>query len=203
MSKLPTMEFLQSRMRYNERNDTIWANLSCNSHLPIEYVRLFKDRLNWRCLSRNNDIAFDEDFFDEFKDYIDWGTVSRCQLLTDAMIIKYADKIDFQQMAKWNHISEKILERFGDRMDWGDVSYRQAMSDQFIKKYRHKLSIEMLGSNPFLSRKFKIFLDDLSKEGKFHCSNYYEGVGMKEKYLEGVKLFNSLPEVDDYFNKVK
>lgn len=199
------VKYLQSRLSRNYRNDTIWANVSASGDIDIDFIRQFKDRLNWKNLCWNHNVNFTEEFIEEFADYIDWRNVSNSVSLPDKLIFKYADKLYFNQMAKWNcwNLSEAVVDRFGDQMDWGYISFKMTMSNSFIKRHRNKLGIDFLDMNPNIPTKLFKLLEKLREEGKFKAHQYYEGTGMKEIYEEAVKKFNSLPEIDEYFAKVK
>lgn len=199
------VKYLQSRLNCNYKNDTIWANVSAAGDINVDFIRQFKDRLNWKNLCWNHNVNFTEEFIEEFKDKIDWRNVSNSVTLPNKLIFKYADKLYFDQMAKYNgyNLSEEVVDRFGDQMDWGDISFKMRMSDQFMKRHRNKLGIDFLDMNPNIPTKLFKLLEKLRKEGKFEASQYYEGTGMKERYEEAVKKFNSLPEIDEYFAKVK
>lgn len=205
MSKLPPRKYLLARLKRNQRNDTIWENVSSMGDIDIEFVREFKDRLAWHKLNWNPNIKFNEEFIDEFKDYIDWESVSRFTELSENCIFKYANYLNIRKYVKWFMVSEKVLEHFADQIDWGDVSFKQKMSDKFIKKYRDRLGIDFLGLNPCIPKKLQNLLTKLRLEGKFENSQYYDGhtQHMKDRYAKAVEVFNTLPELDEYFAKVK
>lgn len=205
MSKLPSRKYLLSHLNRNGHNDKIWENISSMGDIDVEFVREFKDRLDWHKLNWNHSLKFDMAFITEFEDYIDWESVSMFTYLDEDVVRKYAHKLNMKKYVQWFSLSEELLERYADQIDWGYVSFKQKMSDKFIKKHRDRLGIDFLGLNPFIPKKLQNLLEKLRKEGKFENSQYYDGhtQHMKERYAKAVEVFNTLPELDEYFAKVK
>lgn len=54
-------------------------------------------------------------------------------------IREFRDKINWQNVSCWQHLSEKDIEEFRDKLDWWYVSKKQRLSLSFIDKFKEKL----------------------------------------------------------------
>jgi len=72
----------------------------------------------------------------------DWEEISKYQKLSEAFIEKYADKVDWTLISKYQKLSEPFIEKYADKVDWGEISEYQELSEPFIEKFEDKLFFE-------------------------------------------------------------
>jgi len=66
----------------------------------------------------------------EFKDKVDWYSISICKKLT-----------------------ENFIRKFKDLVDWDSLSYKQEFSENFIYEFKDKLNIEILIKKNLITKK--------------------------------------------------
>ena len=82
---------LQYEEYYNPNFDWHDANFYANNKLDEDFIRVFKDKVNWISISMTQDLS--EDFIREFKDKVHWGCISKYQKLSESFILEFNDKI--------------------------------------------------------------------------------------------------------------
>jgi len=133
-----------------------------------EFVREFKDRVNWKIYCHNNILT--EDFIIEFKDYVNWDGVSSCQTLSENFIRDFKDKVVWNLISAYQILSEEFIREFKDYVDWSNIfCWQNNISEEFIKEFKDKL-IESNCIRELLCRNnineitlSKEFVDELTK----------------------------------------
>lgn len=75
---------------------------------------------------------FPQEFIIEFKDYLDWKTMSFTQVLSEDLIREFADKVDWGHISGNQKLSEDFIREFKDKINWNYIVERQNVSDEFI-----------------------------------------------------------------------
>jgi hypothetical protein len=96
-------------------SDAVWEQIS-QTALPDNFIREFKDKVDWRWISGNNPLY--EDFIQEFEAFVDWEAVSRYQNLSEDFIRNYKDKVDWKWISRYQSLSEDFIREFQDKMEW-------------------------------------------------------------------------------------
>ena len=95
-----------------------WNYLTTNNKRNMKFLREFQDYVNWDIISNNfvftGDLTYN--FFEDFKDKLDWHTIS-----------------------KWNYIAEDFIDMFHKKLDWNVLSSIQFLTPYLIDKYHHKI----------------------------------------------------------------
>jgi viroplasmin and RNaseH domain-containing protein len=82
-----------------------WSLLSWNSNLSEDFIREFKDYLNWCAICS---MPLSESFMEEMHEWLDWETVSECQKFSQAFYNKFKDKITIPELMRNENIKIKI-----------------------------------------------------------------------------------------------
>lgn len=78
----------------------------------FEYIRKFKDNVNWYRISRKQKLS--ESFIREFKDKVNWIYISKYQTLSENFIREFKDKVDWYWISKYQTLSEDFIREFKD-----------------------------------------------------------------------------------------
>ena len=111
-----------------------WCTILKSKIRTVEFIRQFKERLNWSFISFYNDMT--DDFVREFADYINWYKINHTKLTTK--FIK-----EFRDQIKWHEdslccLDESIIMELTDLIDMSKVNYckyREMYSDEFLTEY--------------------------------------------------------------------
>lgn len=129
---------------HNNNNEAFWGKICWHYNLDEDFVREFKDKINFEYLQYN---AFSESFLDEFQDRIYWCSVpcSIHQQLSDNFIIKYQDKLNWNAISFFkNNFSEEFIEKFKDKISWIDLSLNKTIPENIIRRYKTHLNLSII-----------------------------------------------------------
>ncbi|KAF2900371.1 hypothetical protein ILUMI_05815 [Ignelater luminosus] len=162
----------------------IWGIISEVVELSEDFIRKFKDDLNWRCILTYQKLS--EEFLREFKDIVDWKLVSNYQELSESFMREFKESInwpcislkqelsaefilEFKDRVNWTNISalqtlsESTIRQFQDYVDWRHISSVHRLSEDFIRKFKHRVSWHAISFGQNLSeafiREFEDFVD--------------------------------------------
>ena len=150
------LQFLLFLKRYNlkpNNREIIWENLMWNdiSHqeLTIDFIREFKDFLDWNVLT--NTYLNSEDFLREFQDYIIWDTVSgRMKFMKNYeydFFEEFKDKLDWVKISRWGNMDEFFIVKFENELDWDILSTVQGLTEYLIRRYHDRISWNSFSRN--------------------------------------------------------
>lgn len=77
-----------SLREYNK--DSITEFLTKYNRVTTDFFREFKDKLNWRTISQR--VILEEKEIEEFKDYVDWSYIKGCFHLSEEFKNKHKDR---------------------------------------------------------------------------------------------------------------
>lgn len=109
----------------------------------LEFIRKYKDHVDWEELTKNLPEFPDMEFIREFKDYIDWNRMSYGYYLSEDFIREFQDKL----LGSWNSsdwiackqvLSEDFIREFQDRLWWPYIIEHQKLSTKFKFEFRSK-----------------------------------------------------------------
>lgn len=109
---------------YKEFNDDDWSRVSIVENLSLNNIRKFKDKLNWISFTDAYNYI-DDNFVEEFKDYIDWTSIPFKKSVSDNIIEKYFDLIDWEWIDDYIESNKDII----------NISDREL---KYIEKYKAK-----------------------------------------------------------------
>lgn len=82
---------------------------------------------------------------DEYKDELDWKEVSKIEHLSDKVIEKYSDRLDWGLISKYHNLEYfSFVTRFIDRLDWDIISSRYDLCDSFLELYLDIINWELV-----------------------------------------------------------
>lgn len=113
---------------YKEFDDNDWSRVSIVENLSLNNIRKFKDKLNWISFTDAYNYI-DDNFVEEFKDYIDWTSIPFKKSISDNIIEKYFDLIDWEWVDEYIE-SHKDLITVSDR----ELKYIKEYKDRKEKK---------------------------------------------------------------------
>lgn len=129
------MELLMERDKLFDKyycEDDKWFYISMNEKLHIDFLREFKEDINWRILSN-----------------------FQLQGLTEDVIKEFIDRLNIKIVLRDYKVSENFLREFHSRLDWFFVSTYQNLSEDFIRDFHFKLHWKMIFKYQNLSEDFK------------------------------------------------
>ena len=129
-----------------------WMSISSYQHLSEDFIREFKDRVDWYNISAYHHLS--EDFIREFKDRVDWFYVSVNQHLSEDFIREFKDRVDWMSIFSYQHLSEDFIREFKDRGCWYNISTYQRLSEDFIREFKGKVDWAYISKYQRLSEDF-------------------------------------------------
>jgi hypothetical protein len=90
-----------------------------NADKMFEFIEHFKDKLNWKYLSKH--MKFNLHQLQKFKDYIDWNIASRHQTLTEASIKKFHEFLDWDLISEYQNITPETYKKFMGVLNKKDI----------------------------------------------------------------------------------
>ena len=87
-----------------------WGRISKYQHLSEDFIREFKDKVDWYYISKYQHLS--EDFIREFKDMVNWECISTYQHLSEDFIREFKDKVDWGWISRYQHLSEDFIREF-------------------------------------------------------------------------------------------
>lgn len=120
-----------------------WRMVVHNQPLSKNFVRelyyFFEDN-QIKVIPLTKDKSLDIDFFDEIKEICDKNYISYKFTLTNKIIDKYGDILNWDLLTRYQpKISEELLEKYEKKINWVNVfRYQKAISQKFMDKYKEK-----------------------------------------------------------------
>lgn len=179
-----------------------WNSLSGNSHIHIQFVREFKDRLDWSLITSNKNLIDieDENIVDEFIHLLDWSYLSKNMHLTTERLVKYKTKLNWElvnQRFDYNDLDISYIDSIQENIDWTKLSGASIVfTEKFLHAYRAKIDWYAFSKNESVDFSADLyqdfakelntikFLDNLSQ----HSSGYYE----RMKVYHFSHMFNAI-----------
>ena len=137
-----------------------WVDISAEQKLSEDFIREFKDYVDWGWISENQKLS--ESFIREFQDKVDWYWVSSHQKLSESFIREFQDKVDWGRISITQKLSEDFIREFQDRVKWYWISKFQKLSEDFIREFKNKADWVCISAHQKLSENFiREFKDDI------------------------------------------
>ena len=112
----------------------------------IEEIRKNPNGIDWHNIYYCKELS--EDFIKEFKDKVVWGCISTNQRLSENFIREFQDKVLWKAISWFQNLSEDFIYEFYDKIDWNATTNicNPANMPNYVKlhiaiNYRHKLKI--------------------------------------------------------------
>jgi len=104
---------------------------------PLD-VSIFKKKCPWRKVAVDVELSFN--FIENFIDYLDFGLIAQCQVLSEGFMEKHQEKLNWSMVSQHQNLSENFIEKHQDKVEWSKISLGQKLSEKFIMKFEHKVS---------------------------------------------------------------
>ena len=124
----------------------------------LEWEEYYDPTFNWNdfIFYRNNELT--EEFIREFKDRVNWIYISVCQKLSEDFIREFEDIVDWYWISRSQKLSEDFIREFEDKVNWNMISKFQKLSEEFIKEFKNKVDMIGISERPFyISKGISIF----------------------------------------------
>ena len=127
------------------KNEVNWNFISCCQHLSEDFIREFQYEVNWDYIAADQQLS--EDFIREFADRVDWEYISIYQHLSEDFIGEFMHKIDWCLILKYQHLSEDFIRKSKGWIHWGLISRYQRLSKEFIEEFKDKLDMGFIADS--------------------------------------------------------
>ena len=114
-------------------------------------------KLYWNCAAKH--WALSEEIIEKHADEVNWKHISTYQKLSEKFIEKFADKVNWHSICMYQKLSEQFIEQFTDKVDWNYISMDQKLSENFIRKHRNELNRWNIARHQVISQELAEELD--------------------------------------------
>lgn len=78
-----------------------------------------------------------EEMIIEFADYIDFDQLAMVCELSESLLEKFENCLNWSVISRYQSLSEPLIARFKDRVDWKEISSYQNLSETFLRENQH------------------------------------------------------------------
>jgi len=159
-----------------------WSSISNRFNLSHDFIRENSYKLNW---NKNNFYIYNREFFEEFKDNIEWSF--------ERIIINN----DFATIPT----IEEFLSNNSDLINWENLNYFNIFSSDFINKFREKINWDIARERGFKIKNSHLCNIDLII-ANIDCFDNFKHIPNNltlEQFKSLENLFN-LPKITDFGN---
>lgn len=133
--------------------DEAWSELSSAIAWNETLLEKYKDKLNWKEVSRNNNILWTPSMLLKFQKSINWWILS--DSANDSVLGNLEILEQFKIYFNWNilsrntylELSYELIDRFIDLWDWNELINRfndELYSFDFLEKYQDRIPLNKL-----------------------------------------------------------
>jgi len=115
-----------------------WDEVS-SQPLSDVFIRKYKDKLNWYCLSLYQNFYKYPELIIEFRDRIIWRNIFKNKRLPEKIIELFADRVDWSKLAEHVKLSTDFIRKYSERLEWFDICSCQRLSEEFIREFKDKV----------------------------------------------------------------
>ena len=171
-----------------------WERLSLCESLTEDFIQEFKDKVDWFSISRYPHLS--EDFIRKFADKVDWYYISAYQCLSEDFIREFQDRVAWDWIVKYQPLSEDFIREFKDKVNWNYISANQHLSENFIREFKDEVNWAWISAYQHLSKEFVEEFKDKIHMNFIADSWHYKSVEEKKKAVMDTGLYECH---DDYF----
>ena len=171
-----------------------WERLSLCESLTEDFIQEFKDKVDWFSISRYPHLS--EDFIRKFADKVDWYYISAYQCLSEDFIREFQDRVAWDWIVKYQPLSEDFIRKFKDKVNWYYISAYQHLSENFIREFKDEVNWAWISAYQHLSKEFIEEFKDKIYMNFIADSWHYKSVEEKKKAVMDTGLYECH---DDYF----
>lgn len=100
------------------------------------------------------EIEYSDDYIRKYKDKIDWDEISENENIREDFIIKFQDKLNWELISKHQNLRESFIRTYKNNCYWPIISIYQNLSETFIKDFAYSVCWPMIFQYQILSEKF-------------------------------------------------
>jgi hypothetical protein len=119
---------------------------------------------------------FPIDFLEQYShtfDRFQWQQVSKYQNLSENFIEKHKHKLYWEIVSKYQHLSQEFIEKYRDVVFWSSISVHKKLSQEFIEKHHDLVDWYRVSQYQNLSWDFIVkHLDQLDKNALLKNKNF-------------------------------
>ena len=171
-----------------------WERLSLCESLTEDFIQEFKDKVDWFSISRYPHLS--EDFIRKFADKVDWYYISAYQCLSEDFIREFQDRVAWDWIVKYQPLSEDFIREFKDKVNWNYISANQHLSENFIREFKDEVNWAWISAYQHLSKEFIEEFKDNLYMNFIADSWHYKSIEEKKKAVMDTGLYECH---DDYF----
>lgn len=132
-----------------------WKDISGDFHWSQSYLAKYADRVDWKEVSDNWEIAWSASMLEAFKGRIDWhelsGTGNKI-LFTTTNLDKFAAYWDWSELSENPHLpfTLDLLDRYADRWDWAEIIDNYGVNEAvgfnraFLDRYKEYIPVSRI-----------------------------------------------------------
>lgn len=156
-----------------------WDGISKRMELPYEVIVFYKDKLNWKVLTKSSHIDLGKTkVLETFKENLDWAIVSLAPEFVPSIenLKIFKDKVNWATICKRKDvvIDESFLENFEDKIDWKRISQSGAIqfTHVLVDRYKDRWDWVALAANPA----FRSSGIDKAYKNELNLMEFYNGL---------------------------
>lgn len=111
---------------------TVWYFFARNSLKTVEYKFENYNASVWQHISQ---MTLNEDFIEEFQNFVELGLFSMKQNLSQYFICEFQDRVVCSWMSVQQRLSENFVEEFQDKVHWASLCISQNLSDHLMRQF--------------------------------------------------------------------
>jgi len=128
--------------------DEAWKNISGRFPFSEEQLEKVKDKVDWEELSGNNNICWTVKMLEKFQDRIHWDVLARMydpQGMPEDILSKFKDKWDWDEYSDNGTLTDSIIEKYADQLNWKKLINNWHLDrdkinlSEFISKYQDRI----------------------------------------------------------------
>ena len=143
-----TNEFMEKVL-----NDSAWKELSCVFQWSEQMLEKYKNKVDWKEISRNNNILWTPVMLEKFKKLIDWEKLSctSCEtILTEECLELFKDYWRWSELSANRNLklTYELIDKFIDHWDWSELiddwNKNNLYNIDFLERYIDKIPASKL-----------------------------------------------------------
>ncbi len=147
-TKKLTNEFMEKIL-----NDSAWKQLSEDFAWTEQMLEKHKNKVDWKQISRNDNIVWTPSMLDKFRKFIDWHALSGtgCMtILTEDCLEQFKDYWDWARLSNNRdlELNYQLIDKFMDQWNWSELINRwhgdKSYNVDFLERYADKIPSSQL-----------------------------------------------------------
>lgn len=135
-------------------NSLLWSDISHRHDLKEDFIREFKNSINWKALSGSANLVLDDNFLMEYEDKLDWHYISAYKNLELKDLRRWKNKLNWRNVSRNQKLTEEVIREFSYLLDWDIISSNQKLSESIMEDMIKYLKIDEITRFQKLSESF-------------------------------------------------